>query len=439
MTARIIVHRDGWLNFLPDDDGEGAVATRLKIAVGDALITRNISKRAGGESESINVSVLPLAEFLADAWWPLLYEPLKPPFTKIFQARHRLDTGMRGYTFPAIAFCSGGEKSIVADWAATSNPYSPLSFLTPAPMHPIQLDREDVEFALMDLVESVLERLSRPSLRRQSLREAWNRVQLSMAEPEELGYCMAAGRLGLNPYDPDGPDLAKLADGLPDELFSDLSDAVELDELDTAVGWLREVEPRLTLSPKVELRNFGPPVEDDLEDPAWVAGEASASALRANSGFRTESPRRAVEELLGAAVSPEGSVGEAGPKSVTAITRRLESSMQITTIARSARQRRFRACAATYIGWMSVAGEYRATTEALTRRQQASRAFAAEILAPKEALLERAPRYGFDSDDLEEIASEFICPYDTVMWQAHRAGIVLRGVELPIGDRLRIV
>ncbi len=439
MTDSLFLRRDGWLNYLPDDDGEGSVATRLRINVGKALITRNISKRAGGESEAINISILPLAEFLTKAWWPLLYEPLRPFFTGVFQARHRLDTGMRGYSFPAIALCSGGERSIVVDWAAIENPYSPISFLTPAPAEPIQLDRQSTEIELMDLIESVLERLDGANLRRQSLREAWSRIQEAMAEPDELGYCIAAGRLGLDPYDPDAPDLARLAEGLPDELFGDLSEAVDVDELDTAVRWLHEVEPSLALFPEVELRSFGVPVEDGLDLPAWAAGEASAIALRANSGLRNEPPRRAVEELLGAAAFPASEIARAGPNALTAIVRRLEGSARIATIARSARQRRFRACAATYIAWTSVAGEDRASTEALTRRQQASRAFAAEMLAPKDALIDRAPRHGFDSDDLEDIASDFVCPYPTVMWQAHRAGIALRGVELPFVDRARIL
>lgn len=344
---------------------------------------------------------------------------------------------MSGYSFPALALCSGGDKSIVVDWANLENPYSTISFLAAPPAEPIQLDRQQAEFALMDLVESVIERSSKTTLRRQTLQEAWDRIQSSMAEPDELGYCTVAGRLGLDPYDPDAVDLTQFADGLPDKLFDDLSEAVEVDVLGGAVAWLREIEPSLALSPEVELHRFGVPVEDNLDHPAWVSGEASAIALRAVSGFRNDHPKKVVEELLGAAVYPGRT--ETGPNGLSAVVRRLDHSAQIATIARSARQRRFRACAATYIAWTSTAGEDRATTEAITRRQQAGRAFAAEMLAPKEALLERASRYGFDSDDLEDLAGDFVCPYSTIMWQAHRAGIPLRGVELPFGDRIRII
>lgn len=346
---------------------------------------------------------------------------------------------MRGYSFPAIALCSGGENSVAVDWATIDNPHSTISFLTPAPAEPIQLDRQQAEIALMDLVESVLERLNGSNLRRQALQDDWRRVRASMAESDELAYCIAAGRLGLDPYDPDGPDLIRLSEGISDELFSDLSDTVELDELDTAVEWLREMEPRLALFPEIDLGSFGAPVEDDLDHPAWTAGEASASALRANAGLRSEHPKKAVEEVLGRAAFPEGEVAGTGPNGLTAIVKRFENSARIATIAKSARQRRFRACTAIYMAWTSEAGEDRASTEAITRRQQAGRAFAAEMLAPKEELLDRAPRHGFDSDDLETIASDFVCPYPTVMWQAHRAGIPLRGVELPFVARMRVI
>ena len=438
MIDNLNFRRDGWLNYLPNDDGEGAVATRLRVDVGEINVTRNISKRAGGESEAINVSLLPLAEFFANAWWSLLYEPLKPSIAESFKIRHRLDVSMRGYSFPAGALYSGGDKSIVIDWDIVENPYSNISFLTPRPTEPIQLDRKNTEDSIIDLVESVLERSNNAKSRLRLLQESWNRIKTSMEDPDEFGYCTIAGRLGLDPYDPDTPDLAQLAGSLSEGLLGDLSDAMNLDELGQAVSWLSELEPRLALFPEVSLRDFGNPSEDDLDGPAWLAGENSAIALRENTGFRNEHPKKAVDELLGSAVFFDGLAEKIESNSLTSIVRRLESSARIATIARSARQRRFRACAATYIAWTSMPGVDRATTEAITRRQQASRAFAAEMLAPKKALCGLASRNGFDSDDLEDIASDFICPYPTVMWQAYRAGIPLRGIELPFGGRTRI-
>ncbi len=438
MTGSLDLHRDGWLNTSEDDDESRAV-TRLRISVDSSLISRNISKRGGMESEAINISLLPLANFLAKSWWPLLYEPLRPSLSASFRIRHRLDSGVRGYAFPSLALWSGGDHTTVIDWASFENPYATISFVASTPDEPVQLDRDLVEFAFIDLIEAVLERIKGDRGQGRELVDAWERVRCSIADPDEFNYCTTAGRLGLDPYDPETPDLSVWAQGISEKLFADLSEAVELEELGQASAWLRETEPRLQVFPEISLASFGVPVADDLNAPAWAAGEASAFALRRSTGLSSESPRRTLDELLGATIAAGGEIANRGPDSVTALVRRLDHSARIGTIARSARQRRFRACAGTYMAWTAGVGEDRAATEAFTRRQQASRAFAAEMLAPKDALIARAPRNGFDGDDLDEIASEFVCPYTTVMWQALRAGIALRGVELPPVQRPQVV
>lgn len=427
MINKLSVTRDGW-PAASADEAEAQTFTRLRISVGDSLVTRNISKRGGGESEAITTSLLPLAEFLADEWWPLLYEPQRPNITDAFRARHRLDTGMRGYAFPAFALWSGGEDTLLADWEPFPSQHAQVTFIEARPDSIVQLERDIVETDLMDLVETVIDR-ARGSAPR--LLETWERVRRSISEPDEFNYCVASGRLGLDPYDPDGPDLAELAAGIQEPLFQDISEVVEVGDLVVATEWTREQELRLKLFPETDLSTFGAFAEDELRHPAWHAGQMSAELLRAHTGVPTEDPRSAVDELLGGVIAYGGELIQDGPSGVTALLHRYDSSAQIGAVAKSARQRRFRTLAATYLAWTATDGEDRAATEAYTRRQQASRAFAAEMVAPRQALLVRAPRDGFDDDDLMQLAGEFVCPYDTIKWQAHRAGIRLRGVELP--------
>jgi hypothetical protein len=426
--------RDGWLGSA--DDAEARTITRLRVSIGGDLITRNVSKRGGGETEAINTSLLPLAEFLAKNWWPLLYEPVRPNITDAFRVRHRLDSGMRGYAFPPLALWSGGERTIVADWASFKNPFATISFLATRPEEPIQLNRDHAEISLMDLIESVVERAGSGAV---ELLTAWDQVKHSISDPNELAYCSAAGRLGLDPYDPDSPDLSAWADGIPETLFSDVSEIAEIDALPQTTAWLRENEATLKIFPETDLSYFGKPAADDLNNPGWQAGQDSAELLRANAGVQTENPRKAISDLLGGVISEAGVLQQLGPEGLSAIVQRLGSSARLGIIARSSRQRRFRACAAVYMAWTATDGEDRAATDAFTRRQQASRAFAAEMVAPRQALLARDTKNGFDGEDLENLAKDFICPYETVKWQALRAGIKLRGVDLPLASRPTIV
>jgi len=179
---------------------------------------------------------------------------------------------------------------------------------------------------------------------------------------------------------------------------------------------------------------FGPPPRDDVQVPPWAIGVGAARQLAERLGLH-QGPRKAVNELLGAAVKNDANLSRKGPAILTALVQRRNGVAHVGAIAASARQQRFRACAATFLAWTADSGDDRAATVALTRGQQASRAFAAEMLAPRVYLQERANRYGFTADDIEEQASILICPYDTVLWQASRAGIPLRGVDLPTSHR----
>ena len=435
MNTEFAFKRDGWLDSSVDD-AEARAFARLSISIDGTQISRNVSKRGGGESSAINTSLLPLSEFLAANWWPLLYEPVRPTISDAFRARHRLDSGMRGYAFPALALWSGGESTIFADWSPFDNPFSTVSFLAPHPEEPAQVLRDAVETTLLDLIQAALERTGSSAI---DLLLAWERVQQSIANPDELAYCRAAGRLGLDPYDPDTPDLSVWAAGVPETLFADVSEIVEVNDLPKTSEWLRESDAKLKLFPEIDFNYFGIPAADDLNDPAWVAGQASAELLYTRTTASIEKPRQAIDEIFGSAISREGEIGERGPDGVSALVQRFTTSAKIGTVARSARQRRFRACAATYIAWTAMDGDERAATDASTRRQQASRAFAAEMLAHRMALLERASSTGFDGEDIEQLASEFICPFEAVARQAYRAGIPLRGVELPFSSRASVM
>jgi len=111
-------NRDGWIDGSLEDAGERATFTRLKITAGDPVLTRAFSKRGGGETVALNVPILPLANYIAETWWPLLYGPSRPHLDKHFPAPHRLDLPMHGYVFPALALCSAGNDALLVDWAS---------------------------------------------------------------------------------------------------------------------------------------------------------------------------------------------------------------------------------------------------------------------------------------------------------------------------------
>jgi hypothetical protein len=409
--------RDGWIEGDIDDADERATYTRLKIVAGNAVLTRAFSKRSGGETEALNLPIFPLASYIARLWWPLLYEPLRAQDNSAFLSRHRLDLPMHGYVFPSLGLCSAGDDAVLVEWALLENEHSPLRFLTLPPKEPLQISRDNVEAELMDLVESALARLSSGSSAHADLEANWNRVKESLGNPGQASYCMAAGRLGIDPYDPAAPDIGQFANDLPEDLFNDISEAIDVSNLANTAEWTVQAKQALDTFPTIDVAAFGEAPRDDLRITAGEVGFKAAKALRARLGL-SANPRKAVTDLLGATAAKSSVLDEKGPAPVTGLTHRTNGVAHIGTLARSARQRHFRA-----------SGDVRAGTVAITRRQQASRAFAAELLAPRSYLLERGGKLGFTDEDIEEVAGDLKAPHDTIYWQALRGGVPLLGVE----------
>jgi hypothetical protein len=339
---------------------------------------------------------------------------------------------MHGYIFPKIALCSGGSETLLTAWAQSPEEHARIEFLTPASTGPEALARDQVEEQLMDVVEAVLERLDSKSASYNKLATAWDRVQASISDHDELAYCQTAGRLGLDPYDPSSPDLTEFMADISDTVFEDISDAVFVEELLETTAWVRDASAAWRRAPKIEVDAFGGFPGDQFDRPAWEVGNLAAETLRNNTGFDGDSPRKYLEQLFGRLLLAKNASFQSAPASISALITRDNGTAKIATVARSAREQRFKACSAAYIAWEAGSGEDRASTPAFTRHQQASRAFAAELLAPREYLQSRAPKHGFTSDQIEDLAGELICPFETVARQAYHAKIPLRGVELPV-------
>ena len=90
-------------------------------------------------------------------------------------------------------------------------------------------------------------------------------------------------------------------------------------------------------------------------------------------------------------------------------------------------QQRFTAARAAFLGWVHSAPGAHLVTGALTRDQQASRAFAAEMLAPTGYIRMRASNRMLSDHAIDEIAQVLRAPAGAVRYQAEHAGIHVVG------------
>lgn len=407
---------------------ETATFAAVKAVVLGRVLTRSFSARRTTRRERVNVPTYPLALGIAEDWWALLHETDRgqPDAREAFGMRHRLDTYLRGFLFPPLALWSAGQEAVAVATPVADDPAgtAPIEFPDRLPERGF-LPRFEVEAALSDLIEATLERPGLTGAPAEALRAAWERVRGSLADPMERAYCEAAGRLGLDPYDPDGPDLAPLAAPLSESLFASLCEASALDEIRPAVAFACAQVPRLKDAPTVAVGEFAAPPAPDLALRAADDGYEAARLLRARLGLGDD-PKAAVRRLLGKVADQDPVSLPGRVAAVEGIVARASGEMRAIVVARSRGQQRFRLCRAAYLAWTAERDGELGVTVARTRAQQASRTFGAELMAPAAFLRERAGAHGLTSDDVDDLAQELECGTQLIEDQVRNHDIGVR-------------
>ncbi len=408
-----------WLPGQLDLPEEAASLAALKVELGGRLLSRLYQRQSGTERERVHIPTYPLASGLVHGWWPLLYEPVRGRATSpAIATRHRLDAMLPGYLFPPLEIWSAGADLVSVAAVAPEHEAAQIArsefLMYPLPAEQV-LARSDIVAALSDLIAATLDRVTRRQADADALATAWSRLRAAMADPEEAAFCRAAGRLGLDPFDPDTPDLAVLSDGMSDVLFAELCEAVEIDDLAAAVATTRAASQRLrTRKTKgIDIGRLGDFPHTSSFGPAWERGYHGAHELRRRLGISVDSLRDTDDLLGGSLRLPLDS-----PPALEGVLRRDGNEIRASLAWHSVPQHRFRLGRALYLGWRAGADGETAITMARTREQQASRAFAAELLAPKVVLVERAGRYGLAMDEIDDLAKAFGCPAQVVRDQA---------------------
>lgn len=423
--------RSEWLNAELDDPAEARTMADVSVTVGDEQLTRIYDPSTGETSEGARLPAIGLAEGLVRKWWQLLYEPQRTADRQPrqnFEHRHRLDAFTPGYVFPPVGVWSGGEAVMVGLFKPDLR-FQTQQFLLPPNFKPQQIARGKVEDGLTMFVNATVERVRSYNGRGAELREDWDQIRNTVDDADELEWCKNAGRLGLDPYDSDTPDLGEVSAGIPDSLFADICEAVDLSDLRQACEWTRRAMARFRSSRPISLDGFGGPPYRDLSVPGWRNGHEAVELLRQRLNLPMD-PRQAISRLLDDAESSEPDrTLEMASGAVEGVARREGSEIRATVPARSVKQRRFRTCRAAYLGWRAGSDSEVAITPAETWRQQASRAFAAELLAPAKLLRDRYGKTGLNQNSVERLSSEWLCPAQIIVHQASNYRIPVKGVE----------
>ena len=407
-------------------DPFGKTFCQLKIQVGGENVSL-YSTSAGQELDHLEIPSYPLAEWIVENWWPLLWEPRKSEEAwddPAYRSRHSFIAAQSGFALPDVWLTPSG-NDILVTVKARSSMHADAKFAKAAQS---SVKQSQVEGEFLKFVEGTVRCLVPAD--RTLLQEIWSHI--SERDSETFEYCKLIGALGLSPYD-DHPIIDRALDAASshlsqDEIF-DLCLTAKPENFVKSAYAAVAAHRLLSESRNIDLTRFNviprPPDQQSL--PAWRIGYQAAQGFREALGGdeRDLASSDRIFDLLGIdsdlRIPPALSVGDLP---ISGAASRNGEIGRLALLPASLTARRFAAARGAYFLWTAKMQEARLMTSAVTRDQQVSRAFAADVLVPRQFVRSRATKdMRLDWDDLEAIANEAKVASDVVKFQATNQGI----------------
>jgi Zn-dependent peptidase ImmA (M78 family) len=286
----------------------------------------------------------------------------------------------------------------------------PVRFLTSGN---VSVDVGALMQQLANFVESVIDRLCEQGVSETPLAAEWANIQ--SADLDEVDFCLAAARLGLDPYSDAlkySNDILKSSEQLSgSDLLGDFLDVVDPDKIAATLSWVSATKDEidaLTSRPSgevSELRSSARPSADWNGLRPWELGWAQARLVR-NSMSLGQDQAFDIERLVTDVTRPTNSLG------IHALGQLKEGGSPLLVVSRrqpDASKRFVLARALWHVLWRDSPTFL--VTSAYTDRQKTERAFAAEILAPAQGIASRivddGVHSGLEDSALDELAGHF--------------------------------
>ena len=401
--------------------------SRLTIKADGQVVTRAIDDRARSVRDGVYGSVFPLCRWIVENWWFLQHEGYRfhrvcgsrelarSDNDRAWVRRHSLLAAREGGALPDLTLFRDGD-AVVARWLPDDRDAT-HPFLRFASDGRTRMAVEAAARGLGSFVDCVLERvgdLEPPEV--DALRRDW--AAISGASPDEREFCGWSARLGLDPYDPDEltdrhEELMRASvSPLEAELREDLLDASTADGLPADVSWIAAAHDiAISTGAPAASGPKQPSIPTVRKSTAHETGYECARVLRQtlpapNGGVVTD-VREAMQEF-GWAQPPLLTTPSKPASLIDAMVDRSPSGAAVVVAPADCglRQERFRLARALFLHYVAASPERRLVTAAHTWDQQASRAFAAEFLAPAEVLAKHV-RTRISLRDIDELADEY--------------------------------
>lgn len=418
----------------PSNDEMEATLAAVRILVDDENVTAYTfivegerRQHDGVVEEKVHIPVYFLAEWIAENWWPLLYEPRKSEGDDdvLFHSRHSILRAQHGFALPDLQFEPIG-GAILIKCRARDASIPGVRFKRSATT---VMSRDSTSAVLSAFVQGCVERLNACQIAATPLQQAWRNVM--QTNEDQKTFCLLVGALGVDPYGA-SEELSSVIDNLYDSIgeralldlcmASSERNILDVGEIAEAVSESLRGEHDTTLAP-IEKVRFS---EDKIAHPSWRRGIVAANNIRSELGI-SSTDRSGCDKFFDKLRISTASMNGHNLDGVvfTGAIDRVEDRARIVLLQSREEARRFAASRAVFLGMNSDRQSRRLVTNAMARDQQASRAFAAEMLVPSKYLREYAGSKRLGRDDVHDIARQWRAGADVVKYQAENNGIVV--------------
>ncbi|WP_153018706.1 ImmA/IrrE family metallo-endopeptidase [Marichromatium gracile] len=380
------------------DIGSGApelanTTAQLEIYVGDLNLTRNENIFSKTIQDYVIVSSYPLALWMLQNWWRLLYEPLpmqnNPDVS--WRVAHELGAANHGFVWPKILFASDNKNVQVWSTPSEANCQQSVKYINGTNNH-TSIPIPDFRQALIIFISKVENRLEDKNLKGKDLSALFSIIK---EEEENEGSKIYRKLEALMGFDPDecSPNTMDYAINL----YREHGESTLL-ELAPIYGKTGNTEPLKPIDQLINARGIhGKPTfttkqkenSANYNSPPWTLAVKSARELRHEIG-NTKKPiaTKILFELLGIPSSNIDNWKTIGTPNVSVGIPTSKKYIKFLPRKKHRISKRFEL--SRYIGdyITTTNNQWLASTDLGTSRQKYQRAFAAEFLCPINSLIE---------------------------------------------------
>lgn len=212
-----------------------ATACLLEIEVSGRIVSRFVDNRTDRAHNRIAMPAYPPAEGLARVWWSLIAGR-----SGTISLRHFRE----GYALPDVRFSPDGRFVNIG--------VEPFEYDNPPVVFPIGAgERSTIGAFERDagrFIDAVLERLREEGIDGTWLAERWNAIAESREDADELAFCEAAGALGIDPYlctEEEADRIEASANSFMGEALPEFLAGCDYDHIPNALDWITEAEVQL--------------------------------------------------------------------------------------------------------------------------------------------------------------------------------------------------